>query len=458
MRLALVALVASTLMAGAARPIELWRSGERSLEWSGSVRELAITTNGTDARKFAEAQFAAGPRCFLAATFAECPAFRDQGDRDVFESLTRVRQHLDLQWDHGFSAVLAYDHEWRFGNLDRFPGSLGTRADTFLGLEDEIHLFGLEGDGDHRRWRHLLYRAYLRYETSRFQFTAGRQRIPWGVGRLWNPIDRFNPIGPLAIEGDQSAGIDAVDFRLLFDGFSQLQFVYAPGTRHEDARYATRYQGVVRDVDVGVMAGIFQQARTAGFDLAGNLGDSAWRVEAVFTDPEQRAWKLGDLRPEEPEPFWQLVVSLDHNFDIGHGIYALVEHFYDGNALGFGDGDAGTLLPFFGNSERAPAGVRGPGPFAAPISSARFGGSGVISNARHQTGLQLGTDLNPAIRGNLLVIYDWNGDSAAIFPSLAFTGLNAVEVTVGGQLFSGKRRSQYGGQQALAYVLVEYFF
>lgn len=459
MRLARLVGLVGVFSVAAASPgwtIELWSSGDRSVSWSGSIRELVVTTNGTDAERFQREAAAAGPVCLLAATFAECPAFDGVGDWDVFESLTRVRQRLDLELGAGLSGVVVYDHELRIGQLDRFPRRGGSRDDTFLGVEDEIRLFEFD-DATHREWRHLLYRAYLRYESEHVQLTVGRQRIPWGVGRLWNPIDRFNPIGPLAIEGDQSGGIDAVDLRWLFSGFDQLQLVYAPGTRHEEARYAARFQGVLSDIDVGVMAGVFAQARTAGFDLAGNLGDSAWRVEAVFTDPQRRVWELDEPGPDEPDSFWQIVVSFDHNFDVGNGLYVLVEHLYDGNALGFGEGKAGSLLPFFGATDRGPA-LAGAGPFVSPVDPARFGGSGVVSLASHLTGFQLGTDLTSAVSGNLLTLVDWKGDSAAIFPSLTITGLNAVEITVGAQLFLGGRRSQFGDQQPLVYLLVEYFF
>jgi hypothetical protein len=45
-----------------------------------------------------------------------------------------------------------------------------------------------------------------------------------------------------------------------------------------------------------------------------------------------------------------------------------------------------------------------------------------------------------------------------IVPSLTFTGWNAVELTLGAQLFTGGDRSQYGQQEPVGYVLVEWFF
>ncbi len=441
---------------------ELWRSGEHVLDFSGSLREVAFFTRGTDAGRFAE-DASSGPAALLCAradTFADCPAFEAVGDKEVFESLTRLRLGFDLHWSDALTARLAYDHEWRIGFLDRLLGDLGggEERDTFLGLEDRIGAFGLSDDADHRRWSHRVYRGWVRWSGSRAELTVGRQRLAWGVGRLWNPLDRFNFVPPLAIEADETPGIDAVDARWRFSGLDSIQLVYAPATRSADARAALRYHGVVRDVDVSLVAGSFEEARVLGFDLAANAGDAAVRLEAAWTDPERDVWRVGDPAPRERDPFWQVVVSADINFDVGRGLYVLVEHLYNGNALGFGEGRAGALLPFFEATADVPPALPGAGPGVRTASAAIFAGSQVVTGSRQTTGLQLSTDLTLALRGELLALYDWEGSSVAFFPSLAYTGWNAVELTAGVQLFAGPRRSDYGDREPLLFVLAEVFF
>ena len=430
--------LASALVGAPLRAAELWRDGDRVLELSGSVRELLTVTNGTDPDRFATDLLDGG--CLDPARFADCAAFDRVGDRDQWQSLTRLRMQLDAVLGAHWSAALAYDLEASVGILDGLFAAPGAVEDSFLGLEDRL------GEATARHAQiHRVYRGWLRFEDGPLRITVGRQRVPWGVGRLWNPIDRFNAIGPLAVEGDQSLGIDAVDVRWSFSGFDHLQLVYAPSTRSADARYAVRYQAVVRDVDLGVMVGRFEQAFSAGIDLAGNLGDAAWRVEAVWTDPRRTAAVLGS-GPREVERFWQVVASVDHNFDVGTGIYVLVEHLWDQNALGLGPGGrGGSLLSFF----------QAPG---IPITRDRFAGSGVVSLVSHQTGLMAGYDLGASARGDLLLLWDWQGQSAAIAPVLTFTGFNEVELSLGAQFFAGAKRSQYGSQETLVYALVEWFF
>ena len=269
------------------------------------------------------------------------------------------------------------------------------------------------------------------------------------MGRLWNPIDRFNAIPPLAVQGDQSQGIDSIDATWAFDGFHSLQAVYAPGPNRDSARYALRYSGVVLDSDLSVMGGVFEEAPTVGVDFARNVGDAAARFEVVYTRPHQKVWKIESSRRKRLDDFVQAVFSIDYTFDFADGIYVLAEHLYNGNALGFGGGRAGSLLPLFEATDVPPdpAVPASLGPFPTAGSPALFGSSRVVTNAENQTGVLVGGDITPDLRLDLLTIYDWNGESAAFFPSVKYTPLDALEVTIGVQTFAGPRRSQYGSQE-----------
>ncbi len=478
------ALALALVAADPAAARELWRRGDAALEVRGSVREVATLTHGTDASSFAR-RSAADLSCALADRFPDCPAFAVVGDKDVWQSLTRLRIRIDARLNAQLSAVVTYDHEILGGILDTLGASLGasTAVERFLDLEWDLEILGFDdGPEDHRRWRHLLYRGYLRLETGRFEVVVGRQRIPWGVGRIWNPIDRFNFIPPLAVEGDQTPGVDAIDVRFNFSGFTYLEAVYTPNGSRDEAAYALRLHGGWGEMDYSAVAGRWQGAWATGLDLAGNLADAAVRLEAVWTRPTDDVWRIGRPAPETLDPFWQVVVSADYNVDLGSGLYVLVEYLYNGNALGFGEGRAGVLLPFFETTDETPPGFVPPPPpppaplfpggpgvappapppptgaFVGPGSAARFGGSAVVTAARHQTGLQLGYDLTPVLRLDGLVLYDWNGHSVALAPVLGFTPTDSLELRAGLQVFFGPRRSQYGSAAHLAFLQLEWFF
>lgn len=445
--------LAFVVLAAPARGTELWRHGEARLEISGSLRELANIGSQTDAHDFLAA---ADADCLLAATFAHCRSFDVVGDKDAWQSLTRLRTRADLQIVEELRAVVVYDHELQTGVLDTFEAELAgsfQRDDLFDGN------WKIAGSS-HAEWRHLFYRGYVQLTTGPLDLTVGRQRIAWGVGRLWNPIDRFNAIPPLAVQPDQSQGIDSVDARWSFDGFDFLEAVYAPGSSRDEARYALRLHGVVLDSDLSLMGGVFEKAPTAGLDLARNLGDAAVRLELVYTHPRQKVWKIDWSRRRRLDDFVQLVASIDYTFDFADGIYVLAEHLYNGNDLGFGRGRAGNLLPFFEATNTPPPGVPPgtSGPFPRPGSAALFGSSRVVTSSENQTGLLVGGDITPELRLDVLSIWDWNGRSAAFFPSLKYTPGGSIEVTVGVQTFAGPRRSQYGDAETFVYLLADVFF
>lgn len=446
----------------------LYERGDVAVEVSGSLRQRAVFTRGTSTTQFNEAVADTLPAttCILASTFADCPAFHVVGGKDIWDSLTRLRLHIDFRLTRHLSGELVYDHELRLGTLRTVERGLteGISGPSFLPFEDDIDELDFGGEADEGRWRQLLYRAYLAYETDRVEIIAGRQRIAWGVGRLWSPADRFNFIQPLAIEGDQTAGVDAVDFKLLFGGFNHIEAAYAVADDSENAAYAVRLHGLFNDADYSLIAGVFQEAITGGATVARNVGDAAVRLEAVYTDPERKVWPVGDPRPGELRGFWQIVASIDRSFDFGNGVYVLAEYLYNGNALGFGRGRAGGLLPLFEATDEAPPGLPGDiatalgGPFVTTTNADRLGGSQVVSRGRHQTGIQLGYDLMTFLRGDLVTLYDWEGHSAAVAPVLHYEPYQFLEITVGGQLFAGVKRSEYGQAEHLAFAIVEGFF
>lgn len=441
------------LLAAAAGARELWSHGEARVELSGSLREIATATRATDARDFERAFLVTPPAgCLPVQAFLACPAFGEVGDEPVVTSLTRLRLRVDARWSAALSATVVDDQELAAASRETFEGDLGADFASEPFVDPDGRIAGSDRVG----WRHRLYRAFARYESGPLEVVVGRQRVPWGVGRLWNPIDRFNPIGPLAIEADQSPGVDAARARWSFSGFTFLEAVYAAGRRGKDRDAALRFGTLVHDTDASVMAGVFDEAPTAGFDLASNLGDAAGRLEVVWTDPERPVRRFGEPRADELRPYWQVVASVDDELDVGSGVYVLLEYLYNGNALGFGAGRPGALLGFFQERDARVGGV--PARVVAPGDADLFGSSGVVTRSRHLVGGEVGYDLTPELRGDLLAILDAEGGSASFFPSLRYGPLGWLELTLGVQLFSGPRRSEFGASEPLGFLLVEAFF
>jgi hypothetical protein len=466
-----LALAAAWLAASGAPPAaarELVRTGEFSLDFTGSLRQFVTVGSGTDAENFQQTLLEEATRsaivtppgqpiaCASAAVFAECPAFDLVGDKDVWSSSTRLRLRFDASLGSALSATVAYEQRLLAGVIDTFERDLGQALEP----ENLFDLTGTIASSENAEWQQQLYRGFVRAEGEHWEAIVGRQRIPWGVGRLWNPIDRLNAVGPLVVQPDEVIGVDSLDLKWRITGFTFLEGVYAPGPDSDLAAYALRLHGVWRNTDYSLVAGSFEEAWTAGFDLATNLRGAAVRAEAVFADPTREVWPIGQPAPARLDSFWQVSVGADYNFSIGNGLYSLVEHLYNGNALGFGAGRAGPLLDFFESTRVPPAAGLPPasGPWAQVADRAILGGSRVASGSRNQTGIQLSYDFTPSLGGDFLVIYDWSGSSAALFPMLRYTGFSDVEIRVGGQLFAGPRLSEFGSAKPFFFLQLDYFF
>ncbi len=319
---------------------------------------------------------------------------------------------------------LAYDLEYRTGsNLDSLRFALGDALGpgTWFDWDRTIHR-GPDSD-----LRHLVYRAWLRYEGDRFDVTIGRQRIALGRGRLWNPVDLFNPIFPLQVEGDRRIGQDAVVARLFLRRDLRLMLIESPQDDPDDHRMAARLEVHRMQVDAGVMVARIRRDYVFGAEFATSFRGAGIRGEATYTDPESGG------------RFWQAVASLDRNLPLGTGLYVLVEHLYNENRI---DPDAPI-----------PLGLQALALAQAPQLDR------ITTIVRNQTGFQVGYDLTPLLRGDVVVLYDWDGPSAALLPALRYSWRADVEITLAAQLFVGRDgRTEYGGVSNLLLVQLDAYF
>ena len=73
----------------------------------------------------------------------------------------------------------------------------------------------------------LIYRGYYKYIDDKHLFSIGLQRIPFGVGRIWNPIDIFNPINSTAIETGERKATESVRYEYAINSLSNIDLTYS---------------------------------------------------------------------------------------------------------------------------------------------------------------------------------------------------------------------------------------
>ncbi len=411
-------LLAAFLAPGPARAAE-YDYGDLKLDLSASLRELVAQT-----REMRTDEVFPAPD----GTFS-------LGVSPSLLSQTRVRLDLQARYRERFSAQWSYDNEVFTGSGRK---ALGFAIADQRGFDTWIDLDRTISDTHNATWQHLLYRGWLRYEGDDVEVTVGRQRIALGRARLWNPTDLFNPIPPLALEGDQRIGVDSVVTRVRVAGDLWASAIVAPQDRDDLYRSALRLELSQRRVDAALMFARIETDSVYGFDFATNLGDAALRGEGTWSFHEHGGHTT------------QLVGSLDHTFDLGTGLYVLVEHFYNGNTFSR-DALRNTL-------EALPPLTPDQG-LALLTQDGVIPTSQLVTVSRNQTGLNLGYDLTPLLRLDLLWIHDWEGPSEAVFPVLTWSALQSVELSVGAQFFGGRDgEGNYGGLDPLYFARLDVWF
>ena len=410
--------LAAWLAAPGALAVEL-DSGDWKLDLGGTLSELVVSS-----REVRTEDVFPGPGG--AYSLGVSPSLLSQ---------TRARIDLQARYREQFSAQLVYDNELFLGSGRRslaFALADERGNDTWADLDRTIH------DGDDATWQHLLYRGWLRWANDDLEVSAGRQRIALGRARLWNPTDLFNPIPPLAIEGDQRVGVDSVVARVRLAGGLWASAIVAPQNSDDRYRSALRLELSQRSVDAALMFARIETDSVFGVDFATNLGDAALRGEGTWSFHEHGGHTA------------QLVGSLDYTFDLGSGLYALIEHFYNGNtyerdSLRRALDALPPLTPAQGLDLLAQPGV---------VPEAQL-----VTVSRNQTGIELGYDLTPLVRLDVLLIHDWEGPSQALYTQLSWSALSNLQLSLAAQLFGGRDgEGNYGGLDPLYFARIDLYF
>ncbi len=112
-----------------------------------------------------------------------------------------------------------------------------------------------------------IHRAYLQYRGEKHFWAVGKQRIPLGVGRIWNPIDVFNPVDAEAIEINERVGTESLRYEYALGRLANIDTTVARD------RVAARLKGYLEYADVGLV--YFRDADrrldVIGWELEGQL-------------------------------------------------------------------------------------------------------------------------------------------------------------------------------------------
>ncbi len=271
------------------------------------------------------------------------------------------------------------------------------------------------------------YRAWIGLEDERGTVRAGRQRVAWGTGKLWNPTDVLNPYDPSSVERDERRGVDALYARAGVGSLGQAEFVWAPNDTWIDHQMLARGRANWNGWDASVLGGKVAGSTGAvmgGADFAGTVFEGTFHGEVAFFRPEYRA------------DYWKSGLGYDYTF-ASDSRWTWLK-------------DAAFVFEYYHS------GAGETDPLRYDFASLRAGREPGV--AQNYFGATFSKDLHTLIKLEVAAIVNCDDGSTLAYPSLAWNAVPDLWLTAAWRRFGGDKLGEYGRQPNAAVLTAQYWF
>jgi hypothetical protein len=317
------------------------------------------------------------------------------------------------------------DTRRRAAELERlFPELSGEGFLVSPPLEDDRRLMDLTSaldDDDTHLLYHRLDRLSLTVRQGRGTLRLGRQAVTWGNGLLFNPMDLFNPFSPTDIERDYKVGDDMVSAQFHAGTLGEVQLLYVPRRNPSNRKLAWNQSSLAGKLhfasgttEFDIMAAGHYGDAVAAFGSSGYLGGAAWRLDLT--------WSSGGRDPGQ-DGYLSLVANVDYSWVwAARNCYGFVEIFYSG----------------LGEDNYTEA-------VGDPEIRERLDRGELFTLGRTYLAGHLRVELHPLFNGYVTLISNLADPSGIVQPRAIWDISKDVQITVGTNLFFGRRGTEYGG-------------
>ena len=297
---------------------------------------------------------------------------------------------------------------------------LGTRLDDdrrLMNLTDTLR------DRDSYRLLHRLDRLDLGLTTDWGTLRLGRQAITWGNGLIFNPMDLFNPFAPTEVDRDYKAGDDLVSVQIYLPQASELQLLYVIRRNPEtddvsanESSFAAKWHFSGGTTEYDFMAARHYEDYVFGLGTRGYLADTAWRLDATWTD-------LTDPGSDSPDGYLSLAANMDYSWVWwGKNFYGLVEAYFNG----LGENDYEDA---FSNKDLGERLARGE----------------LFVLGRYYLSTTIQIELHPLVQFYFTAINNMKDPSGILQPRAAWDVGQNLQMTLGANLYYGAPDTEFGG-------------
>lgn len=343
--------------------------------------------------------------------------------RPYYLNISRARLSLDAELS-AFRSHVDYDHQLAYGSFFRtseFKIFGYSPPKPWLDMEQTLSTGTLNG------WGHGAYRAWVGLETESLVLRAGRQRIAWGTGKIWNPTDVLNPYQPTSVERDERRGVDALYGRLGLGTLGQAELAWAGENRWVDHFLLARGRADVSGWDLSLLGGKVAGSTASlvvGGDFAGTVLEGTFHGEWAY------------FRPEWRTPYWKAGLGYDYTVP-SETAWRWLE-------------DAAFVVEYYraGNGRTDER--------SYDFAAVRAGRE--VSVARNYLGGSVSKDLHPLLKLELHALANADDASTFLAPSIAWNALNDLHLCATLQRFGGKRPTEYGRNPNSVVLSAQYYF
>jgi hypothetical protein len=195
---------------------------------------------------------------------------------------------------------------------------------TQLVGEGEGNLFNLQKswttEDELSRTSLILSRLNMELDLYPVVITVGRQRIDWGVGLIYRPLDVFNPSESISIRRGELGFSDALNAEFFLGGLSSAQVSFLPyrGMSGDEFDLTGKISTTVKSYDINLHFAYLRRDILAGVSFSGHLFDGEF-YGSLLTRGITEPYRVNYSR-----------ALLGFTYRFGFDMMTTVEYFYNG--------------------------------------------------------------------------------------------------------------------------------
>ena len=310
-------------------------------------------------------------------------------------------------------------------SIEKFPSIIDGFSQTEYFFDLETYLWKKKSSLNYLE----IDRLWFDYYSEDFQLSFGRQRIAWGTSWVWNITDIYNPLSILDFDYEERPAVDAIRLQYFPSITSKLDFALKPSKHIENTSVALQFYLNKFEYDFYLMFGYHLQRFFTGFCWAGDIAGAGFRGEIFFTDaPEKIKFNSPNSFSDEKRKQFSMVLSLDYTFE--NSFYIHSEILY--NNIGKTES-----IKFYS------------------IDALKIG---LLSPSRINLFYQLGYNLSPLSRIDLIALHNPFDQSYVLLPSLSYSLFQNLDLSTVTLYFNGKDFAEYSPSGFMFFTRLKYSF